>query len=86
VHYLFPVAEDGRVVARSGLDLIQVSTFDTRWGYTSGLPIDTLAAPAHIYAPNMARHISALTANDEHPIDASISFFDFVFCDQRAAQ
>lgn len=81
LNYLFPLRNDDSVTIPAGVDLIQVSTFDSEFAYTSGLPRLEYAAPAYIYAPNMTRY---LYNNSSPRIEAPVDFFDFQSCETTA--
>lgn len=82
LNYLFPLRADDSVTIPAGVDLIQVSTFDSNFVYTPGLPRLEYAAPAYIYAPNMTRY---LYNNSGPRIEAPVDFFDFQSCETSAA-
>lgn len=82
LNYLFPLRADNSITIPAGVDLIQVSTFDSAFVYTPGLPRLEYAAPAYIYAPNMTRY---LYNNSSPRIEAPIDFFDFQSCESAAA-
>lgn len=83
LNYLFPLDGTQARIGR-GVDLIQVSTFTTDMEYVPGLPRMEYAAPAHIYAPNLFRHLYAQGGNPR--IAVPIDFFDFVSCAEPEAE
>lgn len=81
LNYLFPLRDGDSISIPAGVDLIQVSTFDSEFVYTPGLPRLAYAAPAHIYAPNLTRY---LYTNSNPRIEAPVDFFDFQSCETTA--
>lgn len=77
--YLFPVTGDHRVAIPRGVDLLQLSAFDTTYRYYTGLPALDHAAPAHIIVPNLSRYF--YDHGGEPRIEEPPGFFDFIKCE-----
>jgi hypothetical protein len=79
INYLFPMRDAASVTVPAGVDLIQMSAFDSNLNYVSGLPRLDHAAPAHIFAPNLTRW---LYSNGGEPrIEAPVAMIDFASCE-----
>ncbi len=84
MNYLFPMTGAASVEVPRGVDLIQMSAFDTQYAYVPGLPRLDHAAPAHVFAPNLSRWLYERAG--EPRIEAPAGFFDFVSCEPAAPQ
>jgi hypothetical protein len=78
LNYLFPLRADNSITIPAGVDLIQVSTFNSDLVYAPALPQLESPAPAHIYAPSLTRY---LYTNSSPRIEAPVDFFDFQSCE-----
>jgi hypothetical protein len=83
MNYLFPMTGAASVEVPRGVDLIQMSAFDTQYAYVPGLARLDHAAPAHVFAPNLSRWL--YERGGEPRIEAPVGFFDFVACEPAAA-
>lgn len=77
--YLFPMTGSHSVTVPRGVDLLQVSAFDTDYAYYTGLPALDHAAPAHIIVPNLSRYF--YDHGGEPRIEEVPGFFDYARCD-----
>src|SRR5262249_47484660 len=79
--YLFPMTGSHNVVVPRGVDLLQVSAFDSDYVYYTGLPALEHAAPAHIVVPNLSRYF--YDHGGQPRLEEPPGFFDFVRCDRQ---
>lgn len=78
--YLFPMTGERRVNVPRGVDLLQMSAFDSDYTYYTGLPALEHAAPAHIIVPNLSRYF--YDHGGAPRIEEPPGFFDFAGCDK----
>jgi hypothetical protein len=79
-NYLFPIRGEKTIVPLTGVDLIPVSLFDTQHQYVPGLPNMNSAAPARVWAPNIARYL--YKSGGEPRLTPEMNFFDFEMCEE----
>ena len=77
--YLFPMSGRQSVTVPRGVDLLQMSAFDSNYTYYTGLPALEHAAPAHIIVPNLSRYF--YNHGETPRLEEPPAFFDFIRCD-----